>query len=112
VRLCDAAYRAAIVRSRKDSAKLKILYTLCIILCMRTNVVLNEELVREAMRYSKARTKRALIEDALQTLVRVRGEESRRQSYQERLVVLQRRVAGLTFRESSTDLIRQDREGA
>jgi Arc/MetJ family transcription regulator len=78
---------------------------------MRTNIVLDDELVREAMRYSKAKTKRALIEDALQTLVRVRAEEYRRASYQDRLAALQKRLAGLTFRESAVDLIRQDREG-
>lgn len=86
-------------------------YTLCIMVCMRTNIVLNEDLVREAMRYSAARTKRALIEDALRTLVRVRAEERRRQSYRDRLSDLERRLRGLTIRESSLDLLRQDREG-
>jgi Arc/MetJ family transcription regulator len=79
--------------------------------CMRTNIVLDDELVREAMRYSKAKTKRALVEDALRTLVRVRTEENRRSSYQDRLVALRNRLAGLTFRESAVDMIRQDREG-
>ncbi len=85
--------------------------TLCTVMCMRTNIVLDDELVREAMRYSKAKTKRALIEDALQTLVRVRAEENRRRSYQDRLAALQHRLADMTFRESAVDLIRQDREG-
>jgi Arc/MetJ family transcription regulator len=80
-------------------------------MCMRTNIVLNDDLVREAMRYSAARTKRALIEDALRTLVRVRAEERRRQSYRDRLSDLERRLRGLTIRESSLDLLRQDREG-
>ncbi len=80
-------------------------------MCMRTNIVLDDELVCEAMRYSKAKTKRALIEDALRTLVRVRAEEIRRRSYQERLAAVQGRLAGLTFRESAVDIIRQDREG-
>jgi Arc/MetJ family transcription regulator len=72
--------------------------------CMRTNIVLDDELVREAMRHSQAKTKRALIEDALRTLVRVRAEESR-------LIAVQNRLAGLTLRESATEMIRQDREG-
>ena len=80
-------------------------------MCMRTNIVLDDELVREAMRYSKATTKRALIDDALRTLVQVRAEESRRKSYQDRLLAVQNRLAGLNFRESATELIRQDREG-
>lgn len=80
-------------------------------MCMRTNIVLDDDLVREAMRYSKAKTKRALVEDALRTLVRVRAEESRRQSYQDRLLAVQSRLAGLTFRESASEIIRQDREG-
>jgi Arc/MetJ family transcription regulator len=78
---------------------------------MRTNIVLDDELVREAMRHSRAKTKRALIEDALRTLVRVRAEENRRKSYRDRLTAVQNRLAGLTFRESAVDLIREDREG-
>ena len=79
-------------------------------MCMRTNIVLNEELVREAMRYSKAKTKRALIEEALSTLVRVRAEEQRRATYRSRLNALEHKLAGLILRESSLDLLRQDRE--
>jgi Arc/MetJ family transcription regulator len=78
---------------------------------MRTNIVLDDELLREAKRHSKAKTKRALIEDALRTMVRVRAEESRRKSYEDRLLAVQNRLAGLTFRESAADMIRQDREG-
>lgn len=80
-------------------------------MCMRTNIVLNDELVREAMRHSQAKTKRALIEDALRTLVRVRTEESLRKSYESRLLAVQNRLSGLTFRESAAEMIRQDREG-
>jgi Arc/MetJ family transcription regulator len=78
---------------------------------MRTNIVLDDELIEEAKHYSKARTKRALIEDALRTMVRVRTEESRRKSYKDRLLAVQNRFAALTFRESASEIIRQDREG-
>jgi Arc/MetJ family transcription regulator len=78
---------------------------------MRTNIVLDDELIEEAKHYSKARTKRALIEDALRTMVRVRTEESRRKSYKDRLLAVQNRLASLTFRESAAEIIRQDREG-
>ncbi len=80
-------------------------------MCMRTNIVLDDDLVREAMRYSKAKTKRALVEEALRTLVRVRAEDERRRSYRDRVAAVQNRLASLTFRASAADMIRQDREG-
>jgi Arc/MetJ family transcription regulator len=76
---------------------------------MRTNIVLNDDLVREAMQYSKAKTKRALIEEALLTLVRVRTEERKRETYLERLAALDRRLARIRLRESPLNLLRQDR---
>jgi Arc/MetJ family transcription regulator len=42
---------------------------------MRTNVVLDDELVREAFRLTGVRTKRELIHTALQELVRVRRKK-------------------------------------
>jgi Arc/MetJ family transcription regulator len=79
-------------------------------MCMRTNIVLNEELLREAMQYSKATTKRALVEEALQVLVHLRSAEKRRQTYRERLSVLDRKLAGLTLREPPLSVLRHDRE--
>jgi Arc/MetJ family transcription regulator len=86
------------------------MYTRCIIMCMRTNIVLDDELVREARRYSKARTKRALVDEALRTLVRVRAEEQRRATYRDRLRALQHKLAGLDLRESPAEILRRDRE--
>ena len=43
---------------------------------MRTNIVLDEELVREAFRVSRARTKKALVHEALEELIRVRKRRS------------------------------------
>jgi Arc/MetJ family transcription regulator len=77
---------------------------------MRTNIVLNDELVREAMRYSKSKTKRALVEEALITLVRVRAEERRRATYSARLKALEHKLSGLALRESSLAILRQDRD--
>jgi Arc/MetJ family transcription regulator len=77
---------------------------------MRTNIVLNDELIREAMRCSKAKTKRAVIEEALSTLVRVRAEERRRATYRDRLKALEQKTVGLTLRESSLAILRHDRE--
>ena len=79
-------------------------------MCMRTNIVLNRELVEEAMRYSKARTKRALIEDALQTLVNVRAEEARRTTFRDRLRGVREFTDGLQLREGAVDLLRRDRD--
>ena len=43
---------------------------------MRTNIVLNDELVREAFRHSRAKTKKALVHEALEELIRVRRRRS------------------------------------
>ncbi|MCY4411172.1 MAG: type II toxin-antitoxin system VapB family antitoxin [Caldilineaceae bacterium] len=42
---------------------------------MRTNVVLNDELMEKAMRYTGLTTKRAVIEEALRLLVRLKSQE-------------------------------------
>jgi Arc/MetJ family transcription regulator len=42
---------------------------------MRTNVVIDETLMAEAMRYTGLHTKKAVIEEALRTLVRLRSQE-------------------------------------
>jgi Arc/MetJ family transcription regulator len=39
---------------------------------MRTNVVLNDDLVKKAFKYSSARTKKDLIHEALEELVSIR----------------------------------------
>lgn len=43
---------------------------------MRTNIVLDDDLVREAFRYSRAKTKKDLVREALQELIRVRSRKS------------------------------------
>lgn len=42
---------------------------------MRTNIVLDETLIKEAIRLTKARSKREVIQLALQELVRLRLEQ-------------------------------------
>lgn len=44
--------------------------------CMRTNIVLDDALVAEAFKVAGARTKRALVDEALRELVRVRKRRS------------------------------------
>jgi Arc/MetJ family transcription regulator len=41
---------------------------------MRTNMDIDDRLMREAMRTSGARTKRAVVEEALRLLVRTKGQ--------------------------------------
>ena len=43
---------------------------------MRTNIVLDDELVEKAFRVSSARTKKALVHEALRELVRLRTRKS------------------------------------
>lgn len=80
------------------------------IMCMRTNLVLNDDLMREAMRYSKARSKRAVVEEALQTYVEVKSAEVRRRSYRDRLRELDARLRDVQLRDSPADLLRADRD--
>jgi Arc/MetJ family transcription regulator len=77
---------------------------------MRTNIILNDELMGEAMRYSRARTKRAVVEEALETYVAVKKSEQNKASYKERLEQMRKKLAGVRLDESSVDMIRRDRE--
>jgi Arc/MetJ family transcription regulator len=43
---------------------------------LRTNIVLDDELVEEAFRVSRAKTKRELVDEALRELVRSRSQPS------------------------------------
>jgi Arc/MetJ family transcription regulator len=76
---------------------------------MRTNIELDEELVQEAMRYSEARSKRALVEEALRTYVDIKTSERRRSSYRDRLASIRGRTTSLRLKKSATDIVRADR---
>jgi Arc/MetJ family transcription regulator len=45
---------------------------------MRTNIDIDDRLMRQAMRSSTARTKRAVVEEALRLLIQTRGQRSLR----------------------------------
>ena len=77
---------------------------------MRTNIVLDERLVAEAMRLSKAKTKKALVEEALRTLVAVRSREEKARRYERGMRRLHERLDALGRDESAVDILRQDRE--
>ena len=74
--------------------------------------MLNDDLVREAMRYSNARSKSALVSEALRTFVEVRSAERRRQDYAQRLRRVQQALQGRRFRQSAAAILREDRERA
>jgi Arc/MetJ family transcription regulator len=42
---------------------------------VRTNIVLDEELIAEAMRRTGIKTKRAVVEEALRTLIQLKRQE-------------------------------------
>ena len=42
---------------------------------MRTNVVIDDELMAQAMEFTGLKTKKAVIEEALRTLVRLKAQE-------------------------------------
>lgn len=46
---------------------------------MRTNVVLDDELIKEAQRLTGIKTKRQIIHEALRTLIRLRQQEQIRE---------------------------------
>ena len=77
---------------------------------MRTNIVLDDGLVQEAMQYSSARTKRSLVQEALATYVVVKREERKRVSYRDRLADVRRRVGERRMSVSAAEVIRTDRQ--
>jgi Arc/MetJ family transcription regulator len=77
---------------------------------MRTNIVLDDQLLEEARRHSRAKTKRALVEEALRFFVAAKSLDERRKSYAERVGALERKLRGLKLRQRPGDLLRQDRD--
>ena len=43
---------------------------------MRTNIVLNDELVEKALKLTGLKTKKAVVEEGLRTLIRLKEQES------------------------------------
>ena len=76
---------------------------------MRTNIILDEDLMAEARKYSAASTKRGLVEEALRTFVEVKSNERRRQDYAIRVADIHKRTSSLRLRKSSSAILREDR---
>ena len=83
---------------------------MCIMMCMRTNIVLDDDLVREAMRLTGIRTKRALVEEALRALVHSRNYEDRLAKYMARYKALEPEMARIRVSEPASSIIRRMRE--
>ena len=79
-------------------------------MCMRTNIVINDALLHEAMRYTSARTKKALVEEALRTFVEVKARELRAATYKERLQALEPKLSHIRLRQSPGEVLRADRD--
>jgi Arc/MetJ family transcription regulator len=77
---------------------------------MRTNIVLDDDLLAEVKKLSGARTKRAAVEEAMRTYVEVKGAERRAAGYAQRVRRLESRLRGVRLGESSRELLRADRD--
>ena len=77
---------------------------------MRTNIDLNDQLLAEAQKYSKAKSKRALVEEALSAFIAMKAEEKRLWSYKDRLHSLRAKTMSVRLRSDTRGILRQDRD--
>jgi len=77
---------------------------------MRTNIELNDQLLAEAQKYSKAKSKRALVEEALSAFIAMKTEERRVWTYKERLNGLRAKTMTVRLRSDTREILRQDRD--
>ena len=77
---------------------------------MRTNIHLDDALLARAAMYSTARSKRALVHEALAAYVTAKDAERKRATYGERLGQLRQRLAGVRTRTLARAIVRADRE--
>ncbi|MDP9191913.1 MAG: type II toxin-antitoxin system VapB family antitoxin [Acidobacteriota bacterium] len=76
---------------------------------LRMSIVLDEELLQQAKKYSSASTKRGLVEEALRTFVEVKSSEHRREEYAERLADIHKRTSNVRLQKSSSAILRENR---
>ena len=77
---------------------------------MRTNIELSDQLVAEARKYSKAKSKRALVEEALSAFIAIKTNERRLWTYKERLNGLLAKTMAVRLRSDTREILRQDRD--
>ena len=79
-------------------------------MCMRTNIVINDDLFKEAETYSAHHTKKEIIEEALITYITVKEREKRLRSYKERISQIENKTRDLVLREKPSRILRESRE--
>lgn len=78
---------------------------------MRTNIELDDDLLAQARKYARERTKRGIVEEALREFVQSHQARQARRAYRDRLEALRCRLPS-TMPVSVHDLIRADRDRA
>jgi len=77
---------------------------------MRTNIDLQEDLLKEAGSYSQTTTKKDLVHEALATYVAVKKRESAMTSYKRKVNEIQALTKRIKTGVDCRDLLRADRE--
>lgn len=72
--------------------------------------MLDDALIADAMKYSAARSKRAVVHEALVTYVAVKAEQQRVAGYRDRLAGVRRRLADAAPKTPVLKILRADRE--
>jgi Arc/MetJ family transcription regulator len=78
---------------------------------MRTNIELDDDLIREARKYSTARTKRALIEEALRALIETKSLDQRRKEHDRRSAEIREITKKLKIGSTSAMILRDRKRG-
>jgi Arc/MetJ family transcription regulator len=76
---------------------------------MRTNIDLDEDLLRKARKYSSAKTKRALVEEALRKFIESNEYQRRLAAWNKSVDEIVKMTSNLRMDESAADIIRADR---
>ena len=76
---------------------------------MRMNIVLDDDLMAEAMKHSGSRSKSAVVSDALATYVQVKANRQHLPTYQDRLTAVRQRATDVPLLTSSMKVLRSDR---
>jgi len=77
---------------------------------MRTNIDLQEDLLKEAGSYSQTTTKKDLVHEALATYVAVKKRDAQLIEYQEKMKAFRDRYPRIQVDVDTRDLIREDRD--
>ncbi len=70
---------------------------------------MSDELVKEALKYSRASTKKELIEEVLHFYLEYKMREEKNKNYADQYRELLKKTNKIKLKKSSVDLIREDR---